>query len=249
MTRKPFEAPVENNLTFKLNNPTDEKVSIVIVHRNKPDYLNMCLQSISAVTINSNYEIVIVDDASDTQDAKDFLDDLEQQECKLIRNSTRMCWSKSANIGARAADPKSKFIIFLHHDVVILNSGWIDMLISVAESQDSGAVGLSMSNYEMDDVNGKKIPIEFIEEWCLLVSRNCWNDCGPFEEKLEQVGAPFMFTIIAQYRNYKPQIVRNALVHHYSVFAMDINDLEKYNEKASSILPNLIKAQQERLCR
>ena len=81
MPKKPFENSVEPELTLKLNDPTDEKVSIVVVHRNKPANLNICLQSIAEVTLNSNYEIIVVDDASDDQDSKDFLADLEHQDC------------------------------------------------------------------------------------------------------------------------------------------------------------------------
>ena len=245
--KKPFENPIEPDLNLKLNNSTDEKVSIIVTHRNKPAYLNICLQSIAATSLNSNYEIIVVDDASDDPDAKDFIADLEHQDCKLVKNQSRMWWTKCANLGAKAADPSSKYLIFLHHDIVILNPGWIDMLISVAESQDSGLVGVSMSAYGMDDVNGKKTQVEFVEEWCMLTTRECWQDCGPFEERLEQVGSPFMYTLAAQYQNYKPQVIKNSLVHHYSVFAMDVNDLEKFNEKAMSIIPNMIRDQQNKM--
>jgi len=238
------------DLTLKMNNETDEKVSIIVVHNDKPAHLNICLQSISVTSLNNNYDIVIVDNGSKTQDARDFLDSISQQEdCVVIRNKENVGWSKAANQGARAANPESKYLVFLHHDVVILNPAWLDMLINVSESQDSGLVGVSMSAYSMDDVSGKKIKIDFIEEWCMLTTRECWTDCGPFNEKLEQVGAPFMYTLAAQMNNYKPQVIRNPLVHHYGVFAMDVNDLERHNEKAMSLIPTLMRDQQNRFAK
>ena len=236
-----------SDLTLKLNDGTDEKVSIIVVHKDKPAHLNICLQSIAVTSLNNNYEIVIVDNGSETQDAKDFLDNLEQQDCVVVRNKENLWWSKAANQGAKAASKNSKYFLFLHHDIVIENPAWIDLLINVSESQDSGLVGVSMSAYSMDDVSGKKIKIDFVEEWCMLTTRECWNDCGPFNEKLEQVGAPFMYTMAAQWFNYKPQIIRNKLVHHYGVFALTVSKLEEFNEKAMSLIPTLIKDQQSRL--
>lgn len=236
------------DLTLKMTHETDEKVSIIVVHKDKPALLNICLQSVSVMSLNNNYEMIIVDNGSTTQDARDFLGDLESQDdCKVVRNKENLWWTKAVNQGVKAANPESKYLIFLHHDVVVLNPAWIDMLINVSESQDSGLVGVSMSAYSMDDVTGKKIQIDFIEEWCLLTTRECWQDCGPFNEKLEQVGAPFMYTLAAQMNNHKPQVIRNPLIHHYGVFAMDINDLEKFNEKAMSIIPSLMRSQQEKL--
>ncbi len=240
----------DSALTLKMNNETDEKVSIIVIHNDKPAHLNICLQSISVTSLNNNYEIIIVDNGSKTQDARDFLDELANQEdCKVIRNKENLWWSKAANIGAKASNPESKYLIFLHHDVVILNPAWIDMLINVSESQASGLVGVSLSAYSMDDIHGKKSSYQFIEEWCMLTTRECWQDCGPFNEKLEQVGAPFLYTLAATWNNYKPQIIKNSLVHHYGVFSMDVNDLEQCNEKAMSILPTSIRELQQKLNR
>ncbi len=245
-----MELAESNALNVKMSNETDEKVSIIVVHNDKPAYLNICLQSISVASLNNNYEIIIVDNASKTQDARDFLDELSNQEdCKVIRNKENLWWSKAANIGAKAASPDSKYLIFLHHDVVILNPAWIDMLINVSESQASGLVGVSLSAYTMDDITGKKSSYQFIEEWCMLTTRECWQDCGPFNEKLEQVGAPFMYTLAATWNNHKPQMIRNSLVHHYGVFAMNISDLEQWNDQGMSKLPAFIRELQQRLNR
>ncbi len=240
---------MNTDLQLKMTPETDEQVSIIIVHRDKPAYLNIALQSIAVTSLNNNYEIIIVDNGSETQDAQDFLEDLEQQDCKVVRTKENVWWAKAANMGAKAASKNSKYMIFLHHDIVVLNPAWIDMLINVSESQDSGLVGVSMSAYGMDDVNGKKTQIDFVEEWCMLTTRECWQDCGPFAEKLEQVGAPFMYTMSAQWHNYKPQVIRNPLVHHYGVFAMDISDLERFNDKAGTLIPELMRETQTKLTR
>ena len=229
-----------NDLTFKTTPLSDEKVSIVIVHNDAPAHLNIALQSISANSLNNKYEVIVVDDASETQDAIDYLSELEKQDCKVVRNSKKLWWTKSANIGAKNADPDSRYFVFMHHDIVILSPAWLDFMINIAESQNSGLVGVSMSQYTCDDSSRKRLDVQFIDEWCMLVSKECWQDCGPFDERLEQVGAPFVFTLASNYFNYNPQCISNSLVYHYGVFKMTISDLERFNDKSRLIIPDIV---------
>jgi len=46
---------------LSLESGTQEQVSIIIVHKDKPEYLNICLQSIAVTSVNNNYEIIVVD--------------------------------------------------------------------------------------------------------------------------------------------------------------------------------------------
>ena len=46
-------------LTLDLNDGSEEHISIVIVHKDRPEYLNICLQSIAVTSFNNNYEIIV----------------------------------------------------------------------------------------------------------------------------------------------------------------------------------------------
>lgn len=226
-----------------LQDGSEEQISIIVVHKDRPEYLNIALQSIAVTSLNNNYEIIVVDNASTSQDAIDFLDDLDEQgECKVVRNKENLWWAKAANIGVKVADKRSKYFVFLHSDVVILNPAWLDLLINVSESQDSGVVGVSMHSYYMD-----KQKIDFIEEWCMLVTRECYEDVGPFAEELPMIGAPFLFTMGAQYADHKPQIIRNQIVHHYAIFGLDVNEFEQFSEQAMVVIPNLMRGLQSKV--
>jgi GT2 family glycosyltransferase len=83
-----------------------DSVSIVIVHKDKPEYLNIALQSIAVNSINNNYEIVVVDNASGA-DTQTFLDDLEK-DVKVVRSDKNLYFSAAANLGFRHADKNSK---------------------------------------------------------------------------------------------------------------------------------------------
>jgi glycosyltransferase involved in cell wall biosynthesis len=242
MTQQPFnplETPQRPELTIDLKRDgTGEQVSIVIVHRDRPAYLNMCLQSITLMSNLNNYEIIVVDNGSG-KTTQDYLDVVQDEGIKVIRNQDNLLWSRAANIGAAAADPNSQYFIFMHCDTVVLNSSWLDILVNVSQTRDAGIVGLQMQSYYI-----QKQRADFIPEWCMLMTRQCWDDCGNWPEELPLVGMAYIMTVRAQYKGHKPQAMNNALVHHYGAFVMDPSEYEQHTEKAYSVVPKLMRLAQ-----
>jgi GT2 family glycosyltransferase len=224
-------------LDINLENGTQEQVSIIIVHKDKPEYLNICLQSIAVTSVNNNYEIIVVDNNSG-QDSQDFLEDIKN-EVIVIKNNENLYWSESINKGVEKADKNSKYFIFLHSDVVVTNPAWMDLLINVSESSDSGLVGLEFQSYYMQNQK-----IDFIQEWCMLVTRECWDQAGPFDERLPVIGSAFIFTLSAQSKGFRPQVMKNIIAHHYKVFSFELNDYERIVEKAMVTIPQIIRENQ-----
>lgn len=238
MTKQIPHNPLEGEkpvLNIDLHTGTDEQIAIVIVHKDRPEYLNICLQSIAVASFNSNYEVIVVDNASTSQDSIDYLESIEK-EVKVIRNDKNVYWSGAANKGAAAADKNSKYIVFMHCDVVILNPSWLDLLINVCESHKAGLVGVEMQSYFMQQ---KKV--DFIREWLCMYTRECWESCGPFPEKLPMIGPSFITTLKAQTAGYKPQVMKNQIAHHYKIFSLDINDFERLTESAMVTIPQLLR--------
>jgi GT2 family glycosyltransferase len=216
-----------------------DSVSIVIVHKDKPEYLNICLQSIAVNSINNNYEIIVVDNASGPE-TQTFLDDLEK-DVKVVRNDKNLYFSAAANLGFRHANKNSKYVIFMHYDVVILNPAWIDLMINVAEANKSGFVGLESGQYMIGNQK-----VEFVQEWCLLTTRQCMEKINLFPEQLPLVGNAFIATLRAQQEGFKPQVMKNNLVHHYKAFSVDVNTYEKLSEEALALLPKIVSQAQAR---
>lgn len=143
MSWNPLEGE-KPELNINLHNGTDEQISIIIVHKDTPEYLNICLQTIAVTSFNNNYEIIVVDNASSSQDSIDYLKEIES-EVKVIRNKENLYWSAAANKGAEAASKNSKYYVFMHCDIAIINPSWLDLLINVCEAQKSGMVGIELS--------------------------------------------------------------------------------------------------------
>ncbi len=223
-------------LEIPLPDGSNEQVSIIVIHHERPEFLNICLQSIHCMSNLSNYEIIVVDNASKDDQTNPYLEAIEEQGVKVVRNKTNLYWSAAANKGVAAADKNSKYLIFLHCDTVILNQAWIDLLINVSVANDSGLVGTEMGHYLI-----QKRKSGFIQEWCMLMTRECWDDCGPWPEELPIIGNAFIMTLRAQMKGYKPQAMTNALVHHYKAFSFDTP--EEYNlasENSMAVIPRLM---------
>jgi glycosyltransferase involved in cell wall biosynthesis len=225
------------DLTISLHDGTDEQISIVIVHKDAPEHLSVCLQTICFCSTANNYEIIVVDNGSG-QDSLDYLEQLESDgEVKVVRNQKNLWWSEACNKGVAAADPNSKYIVFMHCDVVVLNPAWLDLMINVSESQGAGIVGVQLQTYKLGEQR-----VDFVAEWCMLLTRECWNDIGPWNPELPQVGHSFLMTISAQQKGYKPQVItKNHLCHHYQIFNLNTNEWERLTEQAMAALPNLMR--------
>lgn len=231
----PLESPNgKPSLTIDLHDGSDEQVAIIVIHKDRPDFLNMCLQSVHTMSNLNNYEVIVVDNASG-QETQDYLDVLQEEGIKVVRNQKNMYWSHAANQGVAMADPNSKFFIFLHADTVVLDPAWIDVLINISVSRNSGLVGTELHSYFI-----QKQKVDFVQEWCLLISRQCWEDCGPWEEELPLVGMAFIMTLKAQLKGHNPQATGNKIVHHYKAFSMDPHEYERMCESAMGIVGKLM---------
>lgn len=231
----PLENPEKPELVIDLHDGSSEQVSIVIVHHNRPEFLVMCLQSIHAMSNLNNYEVIVVDNATDDQDALEFLEVIQKEGIKVVRNKENLYWSAAANRGVAVADKNSKYIIFMHCDTVVLNQAWIDMLINISEIKGSGIVGNQLSSIIV-----ARQAVQYIPEWCILFTRECWEDIGPWPEELPLVGNAFIMTVRAQYRGYKPYASKSNLVHHYRAISFDPNEYERMAEEARSLIPKLM---------
>lgn len=236
----PLESTNPPEMVIDLHDGSDEQVTIIVVHHDRPEYLNLCLQSIYVCSNLNNYEVVVVDNASG-QETQDYLDVLQEEGIKIIRNKENKYWSAACNQGVAAADPNSNYFIFLHTDVVIENPAWIDVLVNISESQGAGVVGTELQEYLI-----QKQKVQFIQEWCMLISRRCWNDIGPWPEDLPLVGMAFIMTFRAQMKGHKPQATGNRIVHHYKQFSLDPSEYEKLSEQAMGKVAQLMQDAQQK---
>ncbi len=114
------------------------RLSIIIPNRNRDEDLLRCLKSIQIQSCQ-NYEVIIVDDASNDQLIYDHTR-LKQWPVKIIRNPKRCGAAAAKNIGARSAS--GSLLMFLDSDSELFDPDVIRQVILMMDEDDSiGGIG------------------------------------------------------------------------------------------------------------
>lgn len=111
-------------------------LDIIIPVYNRFDLLTKCLGSITnAVGGKFEYNIVLVDNASDKDEAREFYEGLDGSH-SIIRNGENLGFPKACNQGVRRKS--SPLILFLNSDVIL----WDNSLTYMVEAMDDPKVGV-----------------------------------------------------------------------------------------------------------
>ena len=107
-----------------------EKVSILMLTHNAPRYVELTVRSLARRTRGVNYELVVVDNASE-QPTKDLLQRLQRE--GLIQHLTLLeynsFFARGNNIAAHNAAPDSTHLLLLNSDVEIKDPNWLSNLL------------------------------------------------------------------------------------------------------------------------
>lgn len=101
-------------------------VSIIILNRNGVEHLKRLMRSFRDNTNYSNYEIIIIDNAS-SDGSLEFLEENKYKlPIKLIKNKENVSFSRGCNQGSKLA--QGELFVFMNNDIQLL-PGWLDNLI------------------------------------------------------------------------------------------------------------------------
>lgn len=116
-------------------------VSILIPTWNKKDILQRCIESIESKTDYKNYELLIIDNRSDEQDAIEYLKQLSKKH-RVIKYNKPFNFSAINNFAVKKA--KGDYILFLNNDTEIINTEWLSAMLEQAQRESIGAVGAKL---------------------------------------------------------------------------------------------------------
>jgi GT2 family glycosyltransferase len=111
------------------------KLSIVIVHFNTPDLLRKCLKSIYAQDHNFQFEIIVIDNASENFKAVE----VDFPQVKMIRNRKNLGFARANNQGWNSSS--GEYVLFLNPDTEISNGSLERMLKFMELRTDIGILG------------------------------------------------------------------------------------------------------------
>jgi ADP-heptose:LPS heptosyltransferase/GT2 family glycosyltransferase len=115
-------------------------VSIIIPTCAARGLIRICLETIRAKTRYKNYQLIVLDNIPDSlSEEKRWVRDNAD---KVLEIPEKFNWSRFNNLGAAVAD--GEFLLFLNDDIEVVDGGWLDAMLALAEQPDIGVVGAQL---------------------------------------------------------------------------------------------------------
>jgi O-antigen biosynthesis protein len=111
-------------------------ISIIIPVRDRVELLARCLNSIARHTTYAPYEIVIVDNDSQTDEARAYLSGLKH---RVLNYSGPFNFSAINNFAVEQT--KSPWLLFLNNDTEVIDGDWLTIMAEHIQRPEVGAVG------------------------------------------------------------------------------------------------------------
>ncbi len=115
-------------------------VSIVIPNKDEKETLKKCLESIWKKTSYPNYEIILVENNSTTQEIRDYYKELDGKErVRVVYWDKEFNYSAINNFGISYA--KGEYILCLNNDITVISPDWLEELLANCQRPEVGIVG------------------------------------------------------------------------------------------------------------
>jgi len=122
----------------------EPKVSIVIPNKDGKNILEVCINSVLEKTTYKNYEIVIVENNSETEEIFEYYKELEKNEKIKVVKYPHKGFNYSGIINYGVKNSTGDYIIQLNNDTELLTSNWLELMLGFCQREDVGAVGVKL---------------------------------------------------------------------------------------------------------
>ncbi|MGI8891038.1 MAG: glycosyltransferase family 2 protein [Chthoniobacterales bacterium] len=112
------------------------RVSIIIATRDRIDLLSRCIDSITEKTGYPNYEIIVVNNESKSEEAQDYFRHFKH---RLLDFHGPFNFSALNNLAVEQC--QSPWLLFLNNDVEVIDSEWLTVMAEHVQRPEVGAVG------------------------------------------------------------------------------------------------------------
>lgn len=120
------------------------KISIIIPNKDHKEDLKRCVESIIMKASYENYEIVIVENNSETDEIFEYYKELKAT-CPLVKIITykgEFNYSKICNLGVKNSE--GEYVLLLNNDTEVITRNFMEELLMYAQREDVGAVGAKL---------------------------------------------------------------------------------------------------------
>lgn len=119
------------------------RVAIIIPTKNHGDLVRQCIDSIHATTTGVDYDIVVIDHASDDPDTIAYLASVRPQ-VQVLRYEGPFNFSRINNWAVAQLNGSHSHYLFCNNDIEALEPGWLQRMLELAQQPDTGIVGAQL---------------------------------------------------------------------------------------------------------
>lgn len=118
-------------------------ISIIIPNKDHMEDLSRCVESIFNLSAYDNYEIVIVENNSETAEIRTYYEEISRHpRVQVVEYKGDFNYSKINNFGVQYA--KGEYLLLLNNDTEVITPDWMEELLMYALRKDVGAVGAKL---------------------------------------------------------------------------------------------------------
>ncbi len=239
-------------------------VSIIIPNKDEKETLRKCLDSIKNRTKYQNYEIIIIENNSETEEIFSFYKEIDGRDSiRVVYWNKEFNYSAINNFGVRQA--KGSYFVFLNNDIEVISEDWLDEMLGHCQRPGTGIVGVRL--YYPDDTiqhagiivgiggvggcmfTGMKRShsgylhkeslqqdLSAVTAACMMVRREAFESAGGFEEKLAVAFNDIDFCLRVREKGYLVVYDPYAELYHYESKTRGMEDTpEKVHRFQSEI--------------
>jgi len=136
------ETPKNGMYALRYQHPQQPLVSIIIPTKDQLEILIPCVTTLLEKTSYSNYEILIVDNNSETLEAQAWLEGIatiDPKRIRVLRYPLPFNYSAINNMAAREA--RGEYLLLLNNDTEMISSSWLDNLLNHGLRPEVGITG------------------------------------------------------------------------------------------------------------
>ena len=118
-------------------------VSIIIPNKDEKESLEACLHSIKEKTAYQNYEILIIENNSVSEEIFAYYKEIEKDpKIRVLRWEREFNYAAINNFGVQHAN--GDYLLFLNNDVTVITPDWIEEMLGMCQREEVGAVGVKL---------------------------------------------------------------------------------------------------------
>ena len=187
-------------------------ISIIIPNKDERESLKKCIDSIEKKSTYENYEILIVENNSNSKEIFEYYKELsDNPKIRLLKWKEGFNYSAINNFAAKKA--KGEYLLFLNNDMEVIAPDWMEELLGHCQRKGTGAVGARLyypnktiqhagtiigiggiAGHMFVDMPGERTgymhkaaiqqDLSAVTAACMMVKRSVFEAVNGFEEKL-----------------------------------------------------------------